>query len=188
MLATQPKNIDSAKGLSLIEVVVVLAVVATALTMGVPSMMEWLQNTQIRTAAESVVNGMQLARTEAVRRNASVEFSLTSPGAAGNTGWQVKLVDGTVLQSKPAGEASKNALVTVVPADTVAYTFTGFGRGSANGLNADGSVLLTRVDVTSGASPPSGVAWRNLQVRITSGGEVRMCDPNITNTADPRAC
>lgn len=176
-------------GFSILEAMIAVVIVIVAMTMGMPSIVEWMQNAQIRTAAESVLNGFQNARAEAVRRNATVEFTLVSPGSAGNTGWQTSLVaGGTVLHSKPAGEGSKNAVITTSPANSVAYTFSGFGRAPSNGVNADGSGLLTQVNITSGNTPPSGVTWRNLQIRITTGGDIRMCDPNVTNTSDPRSC
>lgn len=175
-------------GFTLVEVAVVMVIVAIALALGVPLASEWTQNAQIRTAAESVLSGLQAARTEAVRRNATVEFSLVSPGVAGNTGWEIKLPDGTVLQSKPAGEASRSAVITTTPSDSSAYTFNGFGRAPEGALNSDASAVLTQLDITSGVTPPSGVSWRAMRIQLTNGGDIRMCDPAVTSTSDPRSC
>ena len=39
-----------------------------------PSTGAWIRNSRLRTAAESISDGMQQARNEAVRRNQPVEF------------------------------------------------------------------------------------------------------------------
>ena len=64
------------RGFTLIEMMIGLAILAITIMLGVPSYTAWIMNTQIRNAAESVLNGMQLARNEAVRRNASVQLAL----------------------------------------------------------------------------------------------------------------
>ena len=64
--------------MSLIEIAVGLAIVAIVLTVGLPSFGTWVQNSKIRTAAESIQNGLQQARSEAVRRNTAVRFQFTS--------------------------------------------------------------------------------------------------------------
>jgi prepilin-type N-terminal cleavage/methylation domain-containing protein len=59
-------------GFTIIELMITLAVLGVLLALGMPSISSWLQNTQIRTAAEGMVSGLQLARAEALRRNANV--------------------------------------------------------------------------------------------------------------------
>ena len=66
----------SEHGFSLVELMVTVAVLSLLMTLAVPSFAEWIQNSRIRTAAESIQNGLQVARAEAVRRNARVEFAL----------------------------------------------------------------------------------------------------------------
>ena len=45
-------------------------VLGIMLALGLPSFVETIQNMQVRTAAESILDGLQIARSEAVRRNA----------------------------------------------------------------------------------------------------------------------
>ncbi|HEY9379822.1 MAG TPA: GspH/FimT family pseudopilin, partial [Burkholderiales bacterium] len=66
------------RGFSLIELMIGLTLVAMLLTFGMPSFTVWLQNTRIRSAAEALQSGLQLARAEAVRRNTSTVFTLTN--------------------------------------------------------------------------------------------------------------
>jgi len=70
------KPLAASPGFTLIEILVVVAVLGIVLMIGLPNMSAWLQNTQIRNAAESASAGLQLARAEALRRNAAVRFSL----------------------------------------------------------------------------------------------------------------
>ena len=66
------------RGFNLIEVMITLAVIGVLLTLGAPAFSEWLQNQQIRAAAEATLNGLQVARAEAVRSNAPVRFQFVS--------------------------------------------------------------------------------------------------------------
>ncbi|MGE5621626.1 MAG: GspH/FimT family pseudopilin, partial [Bacillota bacterium] len=64
--------------MTLVELMVAVAIIAIVLGVGVPSFATWVRNSQIRTATESIKNGLQLAQAEALRRNTSVRFQLTS--------------------------------------------------------------------------------------------------------------
>ena len=76
-------------GFTLIELLTVIVLFALLITFGVPSWVDWLQNSQVRTAAESISNGLQLARADAVRRNTRVIFQLTGTATSGTSEWGV---------------------------------------------------------------------------------------------------
>ena len=179
-------------GVSLIEVVITMVILAILILLAAPSLSEWIQNRQIRTATESMLSGLQTARNEAVRQNRNVEFRLTNPTVAGGTGWSVALPGSNVaIQSSPDGEGSAKAIVTPTPGDADIVTFTGFGRtpDAPNNKNSDGTSLLTRIDIDS--STLAADKSREMRILISTGGQIRMCDPNVSNTAvplDPRAC
>src|SRR5262245_2976784 len=90
-------------GFTLIELIITLVVLGLLFAIGMPGMMTWLQNQQIKVSAESLQSGLQFARTEALRRNALVQFqlvdTLTPACAPTNTGtsWIVSLNDPTGL-------------------------------------------------------------------------------------------
>ena len=97
-------------GLTLPETMISLAVLVTTLAVTLPSAASWLRDLQVRTAAESLKSGIELARLEAVRRNARI--SLRIPGDDGRLwafGCDVPECP-KVLQSAPAGEASRASL------------------------------------------------------------------------------
>ena len=58
-----------ARGISLIEILIGLAILGIGMAWGVPSYSVWMQNLQIRNMAESIVSGLQVARSEAIARN-----------------------------------------------------------------------------------------------------------------------
>jgi type IV fimbrial biogenesis protein FimT len=166
------------RGMTLIEIMITLAIMGILMMIGMPSFNTWLANTQVRTGAEGLTNGLQLARAEAVRRNGNISFVLGT-----NTGWTVSVVSsGEVIQSRSEDDGSKNATVTVTPAGATTLTFNGYGRVTTN---ADASASITRIDVGSSTLPASET--RALRITLGSGGNVRMCDPALAS-GDPRAC
>ncbi|WP_303783958.1 GspH/FimT family pseudopilin [Azovibrio restrictus] len=170
------------RGISLIEVVVGMAILAIAMMLGLPSFNEWIQNAQIRTAAESLVSGLQQARSEAVRRNAHVIFIANGNGTPGVTGWQVILRNsGAVLQAQIDGQGSRNATVTP---NNQQITFNGMGRVLER--NPDGTNPITQIEVDN--PKLSAEEKRNLRITINAGGEIRLCDPKVTDNSDPRSC
>jgi type IV fimbrial biogenesis protein FimT len=168
-------------GVSMIEIMVGVAIIAILMGMGVPSFRDWIQSSQIRTAAEAVQNGLQLARTEAVRQNTSVQFVLDA-----GYGWTVGCVTATAscpatIQSRPGTEGSSNAVVAGVslPATIV---FNGLGR-----VTPAAATTFTVSNPTGGNCKTNGGAMRCLDVSISTGGQIRMCDPALASS-DPRGC
>ncbi len=163
------------KGFSLVELMVSIVVLAIMASIAIPSFQTWLHNTQVRNAAESITNGLQKARAEAVSRNTRTTFVL---GA--DTGWTVNVVfPASVIEQRLAAEGSRNVTRTLIPATASTVTFNSFGLVDA--ANADGSAPIARVDLTAtGSNQP-------LRVTIGVGGNAKMCDPNLPPT-NPRGC
>jgi type IV fimbrial biogenesis protein FimT len=171
-----------AGGFTLIELMIAITIVAIFLMLAMPSFSEWLVNTRIRTAAESIANGLQVARNESVRRNAAVQFVKV---AGTDTGWAVSCVavtpgcpDTNVIQSRSAGEGS-SAAITATPDNGNTVAFDNFGMKTT----PVGATISFAVDTTNLPAAKS----RDLRVTVDAGGNVRMCDPNTT-APDPRAC
>lgn len=170
-------TVHKQRGVTLIEMMIGMVIIAILFTMGAPSFSELIHNFQIRTAAESILNGMQLTRAEAVRRNQNVQFSLT---ALPMSGWTVSVVNGAeVVQTRSGSEGSAAARVTTLLAGSTTVTFNGLGRVTNN---ADASTPLTSAEVYS----TDGSATRRLRI-LASGGMVRMCDPALP-ADNPQSC
>jgi type IV fimbrial biogenesis protein FimT len=166
-------------GFSLIELLIAIVILGILAGLAMPSFNIWLQNSQIRNAAESIQNGLQHARTEAVSRNATVEFVLGT-----GSSWAVNVIGGASnpIDSRSSAEGSRNVTATVTPAGATTVTFNNFGGLTTN---ADSSVTLTQVELDSAVLAPADS--RELRVTIGLGGNVRMCDPNAPATS-PTAC
>ena len=166
---------DTQRGVTLIELLVAVVILGIVAGLALPSFQTFIQNGAIRTSAESIQNGLQLARAEALRRNARVRFVLTS-GAR----WTVSEDStGTQIQARSGGESVGTVTVTATPANATTVTFNSYGRRVAN---ADGSSQLDKVVLDISAST------RDMQVEIQQGGQIRLCDPSITTAGDVRKC
>jgi type IV fimbrial biogenesis protein FimT len=166
------------RGFTLIETMITIVIVAVALSMGVPAFSSWMQNTQIRTVAESIQNGLQVARNEALRRNCQVQFSLNN-----NTSWTVTAIvpggPNVQVQARAAAEASSSSVSAIVVKPLgggLIATFDSFGRlVDANPIE--------QINVQSSAA-----GTKALGIQLKTGGQIRMCDPVISITTDPRYC
>lgn len=168
----------SCAGFTLIELMVVIVILAIMLFIALPNFAVWMQNTQIRTAGEAVLNGMQLARAEAIRRNVSIELRMDA-----SSGWTARVAStGEVIQSRLAAEGSAAALVTIAPAGAKTVTFDSFGSVATN---ADGTAAVTEIKIDSPAI--AAADSRELCILVRAGGNVRMCDPQVAVT-DTRSC
>ena len=171
--------------MTLVEVMIALTVLVILIMMGLPSFTEALQNQQLRGASEALLNGLQTARGEAIKRNLLVQFAV-GPG----TGWTVaEAASGTAIQSRSKDEGSPNAVVAATPGTATKVTFTPLGGVAAN---LDASATLTQLDISNpsgGAcqSDPTPGPMRCLRVVISGGGSLKLCDPMVAST-DPRHC
>lgn len=180
------KKVGSARysGFTLVELMVTVALLGILASLGVPSFQTWIQNTKIRTAAESIQSGMQKARAEAVKRNVSVQFALNG----GNSSWTVSCVTaslctdlaGGIVETRPASDGSSaDIILATVPATSDTVGFNNLG-----GINAS-PAPFTQIDVNS-SSPK---ADRPLRVTLGVGGSTRLCDPYPgLSSSDPRKC
>lgn len=188
------------RGVSLIELLIGLAIVGIVMFVGLPAFSGFLQNTQIRNAAETTLSGITLARAEALRRNQPVRFQLvsglTSACALSATGmnWIVSLADPTgncevapsettapqTIQKKSGTEGTEN--ITVATSGGSLITFNGLGRVTG--------AAITQLDFSNstGTCEASGGTMRCLRITVSTGGQVKLCDPKVTAATDPRRC
>jgi len=168
-------------GVTLTEMLIGIAILGILIAAGLPSYTAWIQNTQIRTAAESVLNGMQLARNEAVRRNLNVQLVLGAQSS-----WTISVPStAEQIQARVYGAGSKNVTVTPTPGAATTITFSSLGRVVAN---ADATASITQLDFDVPTTILSAAESRDLRILVGAGGNVRMCDPNVTVVTDTRYC
>lgn len=167
-------------GFSLIELLITIVIAAILMALAAPSFQSILANAQIRTAAQALHDGLQFARVEAIRRNGRVIFSKET-----QSGWTVSFEsDGSTLQARPYTEGSAAATVTVTPSAATKVTFNGLGRVVAN---TDATSSIAQLDVDVPTSVLSADRSQELRITVSTGGSIRLCDPNAV-TGTGRAC
>ena len=167
------------EGFTLVELMIGVSIIAMLLLLALPNYREWLQNSQIRTAADSIQNGLQLARANALQSNERVQFALNANGD-----WTVSVVSsGATVQRGFRANDWKNVAITRLPAATTTVTFDSFGRVVAN---ADGTGTPTRFELDLPSAVLAADKTRELRIDVLSGGLVRRCDPAQSNT--PMGC
>jgi type IV fimbrial biogenesis protein FimT len=170
----------AASGMSLIELLIGFVLVGVLLALGVPSFTTWLQNIQVRSAAESVLGGLQVARGNAVQRNKAVSFNMPGPDSS----WTVTIDTPSVgsgetalVQSRSGAEGTRNAVIATT---NPSITFDGLGRA-----NLAGAALIQVTNPTGGVC---GADIRCLNITVAVGGQIKMCDPQVVTPGDSRAC
>jgi type IV fimbrial biogenesis protein FimT len=188
------------RGFTIIEAVITITVAGLLVAAALPSAGAWIRNSRIRTAAESISNGLQQARNEAVRRNQSVSFHLVSDVdpvsmtdactlSATSSGWVISINSpagrcatdrDAFVAVRPAGDGASGLSVaaldnTATAATTV--TFNGFGQ-----ISNPSAISCVKVRNTLATDS------RPLLIAVNPGGQVRMCDPAVTDANDPRKC
>jgi len=192
-MITSPLSLQ--RGVTMLEVMVTVGVLAIVMAVGAPNLARWMQNSQIKTSAQNVLNGLQLARGEAVRRNEKVKFTLTD--ATGKTDWMVYCANpasttctdtiNNPIQTGSAADGGQTIRLGVSTATltganyanpiaagngmtgTASVTFTAFGQADPTATN------ISRIDVTSATDASA----RRLVIRIPDGGSPLLCDPGL---------
>jgi len=151
------------RGLTLIELMVTVAIMAILLVLVVPSFNNFLARSRLTGAAEALAQDLQLARSEALRSNAGVTLSL-SPGNA----WCYGSVAGNA-----ACTCTTASSCTLRQVDSTAYTGVAmgtitFGANATTFTARQGLAGAGTVDFTH---PNAGT----LRVRLGAAGQVSIC-------------
>lgn len=156
------------RGFSAVELMVVVAIIAVGASLAAPGAATLMANRRVQAASESIVDGLQQARAEAVRRNTPVRFTLQP------TGWTLANAgSGDVLHaySSPDWRA---LMMSNAGGPSVTFLPTGLRQGGAQ---------LSQVTVVSAVDQA-----RSRRINVFGGGLIRMCDPAIATAGDPRRC
>jgi len=202
------------QGWTLVELVVGMSIIAILAAVGLPAMGTFLQNSKLASAAASYYSGIQLARTEAIRRNVETQFVLTNtatttanlPNAlapsVNGVNWVVRVGNGpgspppaflpAAVEAKSGMEGENSVsvpAVQVLGAGVGATVFDGRvrfnGFGTPPALPGGGNEEYV-IDISNPTAGPCGPIHCR-RIRISQGGQVQSCDLSAA-VGDSRAC
>jgi type IV fimbrial biogenesis protein FimT len=177
------------RGFTLIELLVAVSLFGFLIALAVPMYADFLSNSQVRNAAEGMLNGVLAAQTTAISANTQVQL-VVAPA----TGWTIAEVSPDLSVRTPIlpapfqlANGAPNAAITTTPAGATEITFDAFGRIVAN---PDASATITCINVSNSQSASA----RALRVIVSNSNATqatgtKLCDPDPTLAqTEPQAC
>lgn len=177
------------RGFTLVEVMVVLALVAILLSVAVPSMVAFQRTSDLRASASSFLAAVQSTRAEAMKRGVDVYMIPASNNSWAN-GWIVYAdtdLDQSLDRAKDTVVMETGAIAsrtTVATGQAGASAFAG-NNGSYIRFNGGGFSVNTGGAFRSGAIEfnVTGSSERR-RVVVNNVGRVRLCDPVKDTSAE----
>lgn len=206
----QPELPRHRGGYTLIELMVGVAILGILLAVGIPNMANWIMANKARAASGFYLDGLSMARRQAVAHNARSRFLLV-PGTNGQFDWQVDLC--FPVPGVPCKDDEGNWSTTAAPSGGDPEGAAGFRSVLRSAASLPASDLLIPVVAPAGASavyftevgwvdttigdrlallrldpaPALANAVRSAAVAVTLAGMAAKCDPAVA-APDSRAC
>lgn len=146
------------RGFTLIELMIVLAVAAILISVGVPSFNNTIKNNRLSTQANELITSLNYARSEAIKRGTSI--TLNSDTTNWHLGWTINDNDDAIIRAYDAFE-DNSTLISSDEVITVKYLNRGF-------VNTVDDITFELCD------DRSGEAGRSITISIT--GRASMAD------------
>lgn len=188
-------------GATMLELVIAMAVMAVMIGMSIPAVSDWAENNRIKATADAMLNGLQMAKMDAVRQNTFAQFVLTDTSAVGGQSgdWEVCTADnagnfpGNQGQFWIATEVGVPAQIGVSTSPLTGQTYTtplaagaGLTGQTAGCVGANIHVTfdamgqstaagnITRIDILNARTNNSK---KRLVITINPQGQIKLCNP-----------
>lgn len=181
-------------GFTLIELMVTLAIAAILMFLAIPSFVSYQRNTQLTSAANSLLAAINAARGEAMKRGMSAMVVPTNNGSDWTTGWVVFVDKNNSRTYTDTGDVKDSIVLTqaAVPSG-ISVTGTGIASGGTPYIMFDASGYsktktgfagnLSFSFVRSDLAAADGYR-QTRKIKIASTGRVRMCTPKSASDED----
>jgi type IV fimbrial biogenesis protein FimT len=153
-----------ARGVSLIELAVVLTIVSILAVMAAPGLADYMANSRLRESGNAVLVQTMFARSEAIKRNTNVR--LTVNGAA------ISVED--IRDPGSPVELRTLTLANGVTGSTATVRFNSEGRS----VDSTGVLASASVDFSI-ASATCSTEIRCPGLRVDGGGDARLCGDRL---------
>jgi type IV fimbrial biogenesis protein FimT len=188
-----PRAEVGASGLTLIELMVVLAIASLLLVLSTPSFTAFLRNAQLASAAHSFVASLNAARSEAMKRNLP---ALVVPLESGRRDWTRGFVAFVDVDRDGRYTEGVDLVVLKQPLDAPYLTITGTGsfKGTPAYVRYDGSGFAKKADdsfnnlsISISRNDVSGTDafTQSRRIFVARTGRLRICTPA---SASDRRC
>ena len=159
---------NRSKGVTLLELLVTIAVLAVLTTIAIPSFRDMGERRRVVNASEAIYSDLQFARSEAVKRSHDVKVEWGGAGLIGCSGWFLQMWDVTTNPDEylthTCGDGFPQITLTDTEPGTDARTFD-----RIRGMPGEGVTLILK--------SPSGY---QIEVVLSGLGRVRSCSPSGT--------
>lgn len=182
----------AAHGFSLIEVLVVFAIVSVLLGLAAPSLIHLRRNSQLSQSTAELLHGLTLARSEALRTGYNT-FVQPLDGSDWNAGWH-SFID---FDRNNAYTEGTDQRLFVAPSSphfihiyslrsgnhsAVSFSANGFARAIAQQGSPNLTLVLERTDDTA-----AQLLHSSRQIIVARSGRVRSCNPSTDTTCTRQA-
>jgi type IV fimbrial biogenesis protein FimT len=191
-------------GVTLVELMIVMALLAMLVSFAAPNFQDAIRNAQVRTTAESILNGLQRARSEAILRNRQVKMTLTNKtndtndtAQRGGTDWEIYSSDQAsmpptfteLIEQRNAMEDTGNTRIGIkTTPDFASPAAAGSGMPADIAFNGMGRLTSGTTARQIDIKHASASSARRLSVVISPGGDIRLCDPALSVSTSFQGC
>lgn len=169
--ARDGRSMVKGRGFTLIELLVTIAVLGILLSIGIPSFKTFFEKFRTKRAAEIMSGMLYQAKSEAVKRNATVSLVITTSN--GGATWCYGLIQGTNCDCTTANACNLDGVETrVTNADYKGVSLTAPASGTAFSFD--------KVRGTVGPNTATFVSTNSYQVNtVVHGlGRIKTCTPS----------
>ena len=190
MMRTCPPLPRSLRGFTLVEALVVMALIAILLILAVPSLASLQRSSELRASASAFFAAVQSARAEAMKRGTDT-YMVPASGNSWATGWTLYAdVDRSqTLTSNDVVIAQAGAIAARTSVTSGLADATEFAGASGKFIRFNGGGFPLAMDGSfRGGAIEFGVtgSTERRRVVLNAVGRIRLCDPAKDTTADCR--